>query len=406
MAYFNGKKIPLKLKLVVVEGGDYNEGYNEGHVAGYEEGTTETRSKFQSILDRSVTEITAEMLTGLTELGLSACYDCKNLTTVVIPEPVRVLRGAAFQNCTALSSVKLPATLQYVEYSVFNGCTSLTELTIPGPFKQVATKAFYIGEGAVITCLSKIPGAMSSTGFNPDTLGKILAPLRWEDLYKAATNWSAFADYIEGDASIVTYITGDELSALGISVVANSMFKDFSNLEYVEIPEGITSIGDYAFQNCTALKEVTIPESVAGAELGKYAFYECEALEEVTLPSKLTKIRGCCFLGCVDLKKVTIPEGVILIGGHAFYKCESLRELTLPESVKYLEENSLGIGTPENKATIIMKSKTPPPISTTNIFRTDCVEKIIVPVGCGAVYRSATNWSLIADDIEIEEEEE
>ena len=366
MAYFNGKKILFGPKLVV----------REGYDIGYADGSAERTAVMGSILDRSIVELTANDLN------------------------VRKIGDYAFCNCTKLVSVTIPDVVQEIGDYAFSGCSKLTNLVIPDSVGMIGSNALEIGtetDNAIITMLGEKPPSIQADTFNPSFLSVVIVP--YYSLEDYEVDWGTVWE--ECDKVLVGALRAEDFQ--GVTSIANNAYKDVWVLWSVEIPEGVSIIGDYAFMKCQGLRYATIPESVSGSNLGKYAFCDCENLEEVVLPSKITKIRGLCFCNCKALKKITIPEGVIGIYGHAFYGCESLRELTVPESVILIEENALGIGTPENKATIIMKAKTPPHISTTNIFRTDCVEKIVVPTGCGAVYRSATNWSLIADEIEIEE---
>ena len=84
----------------------------------------------------------------------------------------------------------------------------------------------------------------------------------------------------------------------------------------------VTSIGDYAFYNCTSLTSVTIPDSVTS--IGYRAFYNCESLTSVTISDSITSIESRTFYNCTSLTSVTIPDSVTSIGWGAFYGCESL----------------------------------------------------------------------------------
>ncbi len=105
---------------------------------------------------------------------------------------------------------------------------------------------------------------------------------------------------------------------------------------HVEIPEEIdgkpvTSIGAYAFYNCTDLTEITIPDSVTN--IGQYAFYGCINLTEITVPDSVENIEDCTFYGCTSLLKVTMPDSVTSVGEQAFYGCVNLNEVTIPSSI-------------------------------------------------------------------------
>lgn len=104
---------------------------------------------------------------------------------------------------------------------------------------------------------------------------------------------------------------------------------------HLEIPESVTqnvtgitykviAIGDGAFENCTQLTSITIPESVT--TIGDNAFSSCSGLSSITIPEGVTIIGSSAFSGCTQLTSVTIPESVTSIGGYAFANCTKLYE--------------------------------------------------------------------------------
>ncbi len=115
-----------------------------------------------------------------------------------------------------------------------------------------------------------------------------------------------------------------------------------SSVKKVEIADGITSIGSYAFEYCDALTSITIPESVTS--IGYDAFKYCDSLESVTFGenSKLTSIGNFAFYYCGSLTSITIPESVTSIGNYAFGYCYSLTGITIPESVTSIGNYAFG----------------------------------------------------------------
>ena len=99
----------------------------------------------------------------------------------------------------------------------------------------------------------------------------------------------------------------------------------------VVIPNGVTTIGDYAFRDCTSLTSVTIPNSVT--KIGMGAFNGCKSLTSVTIPNSVITIGISAFAGCKSLTSVTIPNSVTAIGVGAFFECASLTSVTIPNSV-------------------------------------------------------------------------
>ena len=93
------------------------------------------------------------------------------------------------------------------------------------------------------------------------------------------------------------------------------------------IPNGVTSIGDYAFYDCDGLATITIPNSVTS--IGSSVFAHCDGLKQVTLPNKLASIEGQTFYSCDLLAEITIPNSVESIGDYAFGYCEALTDMTV-----------------------------------------------------------------------------
>lgn len=195
------------------------------------------------------------------------------------------------------------------------------------------------------------------------------------------------------DGSLTT-ITAEDLA--GATEIRDYAF-EHSNITNITIPNSVTSIGISAFNFCLALTQITIPNSVTSIREG--AFNKCSALTQINIPNGVTMIDNNTFSYCAALPQITIPNSVTRINSSAFFDCTELTELTIPSSVTEIRYNALVIGSSTKKATITMKPTTPPKIYA-NTFKADYLNKIIVPVGCGNAYKSATNWANFADYIE------
>ena len=104
-----------------------------------------------------------------------------------------------------------------------------------------------------------------------------------------------------------------------------------ASVTYNQTTYSVTSIGLRAFDSCSRLTSVTIPNSVTG--IGEYAFAGCSGLTSVTIPSSVTSIGTLAFYSCTSLTSITIPSSVTSIGNMAFYSCTSLTSITIPDSV-------------------------------------------------------------------------
>jgi len=134
-----------------------------------------------------------------------------------------------------------------------------------------------------------------------------------------------------------------------VTSIGYEAFSDCSGLTSVTIGNSVTSIGSYAFYECSGLTSVTIPNSVTS--IGKYAFEYCTSLTSVTIGNSVTSIGDYAFYGCKSLTSpvynahvfafmptsysgaYTIPNGIESIAGYAFYGCSSLTSVTIPNSV-------------------------------------------------------------------------
>lgn len=108
----------------------------------------------------------------------------------------------------------------------------------------------------------------------------------------------------------------------GVTSIGNCAFEDCSSLASITIPKGVTGMGDYTFDGCNNLKCITIQEGVT--EIGEGVFIGCSNLESITIPESVTSIGGSAFYGCSNLESITIPKSVISIGNGAFNECGGL----------------------------------------------------------------------------------
>ena len=116
-----------------------------------------------------------------------------------------------------------------------------------------------------------------------------------------------------------------------VTSIGSDAFDGCSGLTSVTIGNRVTSIGNTAFSYCTGLTSVTIPNSVTS--IGDYAFYECYHLTSVTIGNSVTSIGSSAFGGCSSMTSVTIPSSVTIIGEGAFLLCKGLTSVTIPNSV-------------------------------------------------------------------------
>ncbi len=154
-----------------------------------------------------------------------------------------------------------------------------------------------------------------------------------------------FYSISDGKVTITSYSGTDteliipaQIQGYPVTIINSYAFEKCTKITGVTIPEGVTGIGNGAFSGCTKLTSVAIPEGVT--YIGSSVFNGCAALASITIPSGVTGIYGNTFYGCKALESITIPEGVTYIGYRAFYNCTMLTNITIPEGVTVIDEEA------------------------------------------------------------------
>ena len=143
-----------------------------------------------------------------------------------------------------------------------------------------------------------------------------------------------------GDSNNKNYYVRDIRLGSSVTSIGNNAFENCSSLTSITIPEVVTSISSSAFSNCHSLTSITIPEGVTS--IGQSAFYNCYSLTSITIPEGVTSIGNKAFYACLSLTSITIPEVVTSIGSAAFSGCYSLTSITIPEGVTSIGSDTFG----------------------------------------------------------------
>ena len=150
--------------------------------------------------------------------------------------------------------------------------------------------------------------------------------------YTVSNNVATITKYNGSNANITLPTS---LGGYSVKHVGYSSFKDNIKISSVVIPEGIETIGDYAFMNCSYLKTVKIPKSIKQIGTGSYSgnsFDSCIRLETVTLTEGGTaeaEIHTAAFANCTALKSITIPANYKNTGNNGFAGCTSLKTVVI-----------------------------------------------------------------------------
>ena len=227
-----------------------------------------------------------------------AIIDCnESVTKIEIPAeiediPVVEIKSSAFNGCANLTSIIIPDSVTSIGDFAFENCSGLTSITIPDSVTSIGDHAFY-------NCSSLTSITVSENNKYFSSLNGVL--------------------FNKDKTDLITYPIGNERT------------------EYT-IPDSVTSIGNFAFYNCSSLTSITIPDSVAS--IGNSAFYNCSSLTNIKLPDVIDIISGNTFRDCSSLLNIIIPDSVTSIKECAFYNCSNLTSITIPDSVASIENSA------------------------------------------------------------------
>ena len=153
---------------------------------------------------------------------------------------------------------------------------------------------------------------------------------------KAAEVVSYRTGSYSGDIVIPESVTYDDVEYSVVAILG--AFNGCTNLTSVTIPNSVSRIGANAFQNCSSLTSVTIPNSVTAID--DNAFNRCTGLTSITIPNSVKTIGNYAFYACSSLNSFTIPNGVTSIGEYTFSYCSSLTSITIPDNVSSIERGA------------------------------------------------------------------
>ena len=284
----------------------------------------------------SVTSIVVK--SGITSIGKYAFYGCNKATDVTIPSTVKTIGDYAFQSCSSLKAVTLNSGTTSIGKYAFQGCYAMNSI-------QIADGVTSIGEYAFGACsgLTSVTIPASVTYIGPKVFGG--CTMLEEIWVNPANTTYASASGVLYDKAMTTLmvaparISGKYIIPDTVTKIENYVFENCGELLEVAIPDSVTTIGTNAFYGCSGLTAVHMGSGVTS--IGKYAFYGCSSLEEITIPAGVTDIKEYTFQGCTALAEITLPEGLTAIGTKAFYNCDALTEITVPAGVTTIGSNAL-----------------------------------------------------------------
>ena len=390
----------------------------------------------------------------VTKIGYGAFYRCSNLQSITLHNNLTIIDDHAFQRCSSITSISIPDSVGYIGMYAFDYCSSLVDVDLGDGVLNIGSCAFYgcsnietitIPEsvinlgGDVFGSSSKLKTVYCYPATPPSDDGYYLNYFYYSlpndfkiyvynDSYNAyKTSWSNYANYITkygerpqapGTSTTTTiyYTTTDKniISPSNVTIISNqyndeggtmeisghlttipsNAFNNCTTLQSITLPESIKLIGENAFQNCSNLANITLPDGLFS--IGTYAFYRCESLESIVIPNNVTEINRYTFGECRKLSNVTMTN-VRTIGNAAFYWCR-LNSIILPETVETLYDSAFASNYNIN---VYCMGQTPPSLATGNGKPTvfSSVGGIYVPKWAVEKYKSHYAWGYYSNVI-------
>jgi len=271
----------------------------------------------------------------VTSITMGAFYGCSGLTDIRLPEGLEILGVDSFSNCSGLGRIELPDGVTVLWGAPFNGCGGLTNVVIGSGLTELDPYVFGYCDG-----LTRFDVAAD----NPQ--------------YKSVNGLILTKD----GKTLIRGVNGEVQVPSGVTCVGDGAFYGSGRLTGVVLPDGVEIIDEEAFMDCSSLDHIEIPDSVT--EIGSWAFDGCsdalfdtmtvpgvrlvdgwavEATESLSAFLDLSGVRGIgdsAFEDCGVLESVEIPPSVAAIGNYSFYGCDGLEYVGLPDGLKSLGEGA------------------------------------------------------------------
>lgn len=203
----------------------------------------------------------------VTSIGSNAFLDCRNLTSVTMPNSIKSIELNAFHSCANLTSITIPNSVTSIGESAFNGCIGITSMTVDGG----------------------------------------------NSVFDSRDNCNAIIE-----TSTNTLVVGCKATIIPNSVtkIGERAFENCTSLTSITIPNNTTNIEFAAFYGCSGLESVNISNGVIS--IGNYSFYNCTNLTSVTIPNSVTSIGDCAFLNCGLSEIISKIEKPFAISSETF----------------------------------------------------------------------------------------
>ena len=302
-----------------------------------------------------LSELNLDKTSQLKDIGYRAFEKCVSLREIKLPSFVTRIQHDAFYGCTSATALELSDCLTTIDYNAFAGCTSLTgTLNLPNTLVTIGNSAFnncYMLKNELIIP-EKVTQIGSNAFWNCSRITRIDIPqsVTWmgekaffQCIRVAEINYNGsvpLAGYGSDDPSKqnfnARYLVFSRNEGMGVEttlnisspIVANHIFREAYGITTVNIGENVEKIGAKAFYACRDITSVNFEEGNLSS-IGKYAFGNCTSLISVNIPTTTYNsgitINEYAFNNCTSVANIKISDSVTYIGGSAFYNCENAR---------------------------------------------------------------------------------
>ena len=271
---------------------------------------------------------------SVTSIGYGAFSGCTGLTSITIPNSVTSIGSSAFRKCSGLTSITIPDSVEYIGEWAFDYCSSLTSINFPNSKLRIGNAAFdgtkwYDNQPLGVVYAG--PVLYKCRGTMPENTNIAI---------KEGTKT------IEQEA----FLNRSNLTSIiipnSVWVIGYKAFEGCSGLTSITIPDSVEYIGKCAFEGCSGLTSVHIKDLVSWCKIkfhssnanplcyAKHLYINGKEIDNLVIPNEITKIENWSFNNCSNLTSITIPESVTSIGGWAFSGCSGLSSIIVEQGNK------------------------------------------------------------------------